>query len=70
MAEIIWVGGIEGIINMADFFTKTTTSIPTRYGIISKVFNNSTVIFTFYGGYEARIEAKTRGFPLHPRLQK
>ena len=50
VAEIIWVGYIEGIRNLSEFFTKKTIYIPTRQGIISKIFNNSSAVVTSDGG--------------------
>ena len=49
-AEIIWVGWIEGIRKLADFFTNAENYIPTRQGIISKIFNENEVVATLYGG--------------------
>jgi hypothetical protein len=40
-AEIIKVGWIEGIRNLADLFTKTTLAINTRDAIVSKIFDNN-----------------------------
>ena len=42
--DIIRVGWIEVIRNSVDLFTKTTISIPTRQGILSKIFNNSAAV--------------------------
>ena len=45
-AEIIWVGWMEGIRNLAGFSTKTKKYIPTIQGVISKISNNSVSVVT------------------------
>ena len=68
--EIIWVGWIEGIRNLADLFTKKTIYIPTRQGIISLIFNNSGKVVTSDGGQEERMESYMQRFPISSKLQK
>ena len=48
--EIIWVGWIEGIIELASLFTKAKHYIPTRQDIISNIFNKNVAVITSDGG--------------------
>ena len=53
----IWVGWIEGILNLAGFSTETKNSFPTRQAILLKIFSNSALVLISDRGGKKRMEA-------------